>query len=323
MTDDAGSWEWVDGEIVPETGSALAVSSSTVALAPIVTPDEAKAAMTQYMELCEAILTDDDYQPFTQYDPKTRTKTTKRFKKKSAVKKLQTFFGVSVTTPESFRDDLGDGHFGFRVRAIATCKGGRVVEAWGACSTQEERFDLTLKPNETPSELAERQRKALARAYHDVLSTAETRATNRAVMNAIGVGGGEVTADEMRGAAREQRPAPPRNPVPRQTAQGGASVINSRSAEGGASTTSAQTPDRTLDDDETRKRMMRRIFALIGEFAEYSDDGARLRDDQKRHIVLERLYARASFNDLTIAQLDDFERRVRAQLEKAKGASTE
>lgn len=100
-------------------------------------------------------------------------------------------------------------------------------------------------------------------------------------------------------------------------------MINSRSAEGGASTTSAQTPDRTLDDDETRKRMMRRIFALIGEFAEYSDDGARLRDDQKRHIVLERLYARASFNDLTIAQLDDFERRVRAQLEKAKGASTE
>lgn len=166
---------------------------------PLVSPDEAKAAMTQYLELCEAVLDASDYQEF--YDSKTKSR--KRFKKKSAVKKLQTFFGVEVTVKEWARDEMPDGHFGFRVVASAKARNGRVVEATGACSTIEERFDIQPFDDESESKFAYRQRKALARAYHDVLSTAETRATNRAVMNCIGVGGGEVTADEIN---RDSRP---------------------------------------------------------------------------------------------------------------------
>lgn len=181
----------------------------TPVLAPVVTPTEAKAAMQSYLELCEAVLSDDDYQEFRQnkkVDGKWVSEV-KRFKKKSAVKKLSTFWDISVTAPDSVRDDLGDGHYGFRVRAIAT-RGSRTVEAWGACSTQEERFDVEPKRDESDTEFERRHRKALARAYHDILSTAETRATNRAVMNLIGVGGGEITAEEARGA--RQGSAPPR-----------------------------------------------------------------------------------------------------------------
>src|SRR6185437_6554321 len=96
---------------------------------PAILPAEAKAAMKAYQELCEAVLESSDYQEFTQ-------------KKKSAVKKLQTFFGVEVTVKSADRDELGDGHYAFRVIASARARNGRVVEATGACSTLEERFDL-------------------------------------------------------------------------------------------------------------------------------------------------------------------------------------
>jgi hypothetical protein len=189
---------------------------------PVVSPEEAKAAMTQYLELCEAVLDKSDYQEFTQ---KRREKVNgkwqdvfekKAFKKKSAVKKLQTFFGVEVIVKETARDDLGEGNYGFRVVASARARNGRVVEASAACSTFEERFSLSQFDNESDAAFAVRQKKALARAYHDILSTAETRATNRAVMNCIGVGGGEVTADEMQRDSTHTRPGRPSpDPQPR------------------------------------------------------------------------------------------------------------
>src|SRR6185437_1694300 len=186
---------------------------------PAILPAEAKAAMKAYQELCEAVLESSDYQEFTQkkkVDGRWVSEI-KKFKKKSAVKKLQTFFGVEVTVKSADRDELGDGHYAFRVIASARARNGRVVEATGACSTLEERFDLQPFDDESDTRFAIRQRKALARAYHDILSTAETRATNRAVMNCIGVGGGEVTADEVQRdraqprqeAPAQQRPADP------------------------------------------------------------------------------------------------------------------
>jgi len=181
-----------------EEGGALAVVDTSAPLAlPVVTPEEAKAAMAQYLELCESVLGPDDYQEFSQKQKVNGqwVWVKKKFKKKSAVKKLQTFFGVEVQIKSTTRDELGEGAYGFRVVATATARNGRVVEATGACSTQEERFEG----------------KPAGRSYHDILSTAETRATNRAVMNCIGVGGGEVTADEV---SREKTPAAPRNATP-------------------------------------------------------------------------------------------------------------
>lgn len=193
--------------LVRQDAAPVAVEA---AMLPQVTPQEARAAMSAYLELCESVLGPEDYQEFTE-----RGKT-KSFKKKSAVKKLQTFFGVEVTCPQSQRDELGDGHFGFRVLARATAKGGRVVESWGACSTHEERFTPKRYDNDSDAQYAEKARKMLARSYHDVLATAETRASNRAVMNLIGVGGGEVTADEISRTPeprRERNATPPADPA--------------------------------------------------------------------------------------------------------------
>ena len=187
--------------------------------APLVTPEEAKAAMASYFAICEAVLTPDDYQEFTQkekIDGRWQS-VTKRFKKKSAVKKLQTFWGVAVRVTEVVRDQLEDGNFGFRVTATAQTKDGREVSATGGCSTYEDRFTPRRYDDDTDAKYAARAKAALARSYHDVLSTAETRATNRAVMNCIGVGGGEVTADEISRPPRDEREREPARP-PQQAA---------------------------------------------------------------------------------------------------------
>lgn len=182
------------GALVVAETRPLATATGVV---PIVSPEEARASMEAYTALVNAVIGGDDYQEFSEkkkVDGKWTT-TTKRFKKKSAVKKLQTFFGFSVAVISSERDDLGDGNFAFRVTARATSPNGRFVEAMAGCSTMEERFVLNPFDDESEQRFAIRQRKALARSYHDVLSTAETRATNRAAMNLIGAG--EVTAEEI------------------------------------------------------------------------------------------------------------------------------
>lgn len=188
--------------------AALAIVDNAALCLPALSASDAKDAMRKYQEICEAVLTPEDYQSFMQWDPAKRCKVEKRFKKKSAVKKLQTFWNVSVAVHDIVRDDLGDGHFGFRCTATATNNAGRQVQATGACSTFEERFDATKRDNESSDAFASRGKAARARSYHDVLSTAETRASNRAVMNCIGVGGGEVTADEVRPEPRRSNAAP-------------------------------------------------------------------------------------------------------------------
>ena len=66
-----------------ERPAPLAVRDEAPAAIPMptVSPEEARDAMRRYLELCEAVLTPDDYQEFEQWDPKLRTKVKKRFKK--------------------------------------------------------------------------------------------------------------------------------------------------------------------------------------------------------------------------------------------------
>lgn len=217
-----------DETITYEGPGELAVREeprASLAIAPTVSPEEAKAAMDQYQAVCAAVLSEDDYQAFTEKKNVKNEKTgkwekvtvTKRFKKKSAVKKLQTFWSVTVRVRDMQRDDLGDGHFGFRCIATASMPSGREVESTGGCSTFEDRFVVKQWDDEGDTAFARRQKSALARAYHDVMSTAETRATNRAVMNCIGVGGGEVTADEISRPQQQAGPstAPPADATPK------------------------------------------------------------------------------------------------------------
>jgi hypothetical protein len=193
----------MEADVIEGTALVVRESAALATPMPTVTPAEAREAMEQYLAVCNAVLTADDYQELRE-----RGKV-KRFKKKSAVKKLQTFWSVSVSVRDVQRDDLGDGHFGFRVIATASLPSGRMVEATGGCSTFEERFELKRYDDESPAAYAARSKKAMARSYHDVMSTAETRATNRAVMNCIGVGGGEVTAEEIQRPRRDDREREP------------------------------------------------------------------------------------------------------------------
>ncbi|MDR2830068.1 MAG: hypothetical protein LBB45_03370 [Methanobrevibacter sp.] len=119
-----------------------------------------------YQTLTQRLLDESDYQDIKG----------KRFKKKSAWRKLCKAFNLSTTIidREIMKDDKGRvNEATFIVRA--TEPSGRYVEAYGSCSRREHQWG---RPN------------------HDVPSTAQTRATNRAISDLIGAG--EVTAEEMK-----------------------------------------------------------------------------------------------------------------------------
>jgi hypothetical protein len=178
---------------------------------PIVSPAQAKAEWQAYVDLVAAIGTEDDYQSF--YDKKS--KTTRRFPKKSLCRKLARYFGLDVVIKSEQRVDLGDGHFAFEATATAVAPNGKKQDGDGACTTLEDRFDITPYDDEPPHKFEVRKKKALARAYHDVRGTAITRAKNRATMDLIGAG--QVTADEIsrdQGAPPEDRRPPARITLP-------------------------------------------------------------------------------------------------------------
>ena len=134
-----------------------------------------------YQIACEKLLIDSDYQ----------TIQGKKFKKKSAWRKLGTAYCISTEIQSERRDELSTGGFvyHFTVRAIAN--NGRYAEGVGSCSSDE---------------------KGLAKTEHNTRSIAETRATNRAISNLIGAG--EVSAEEMPKEDEEEQLrwiAPPEN----------------------------------------------------------------------------------------------------------------
>jgi hypothetical protein len=103
----------------------------------------------------------------------------REFKKKSAWRKLGRYFGISVECDpaESRFIPLQDGEWVAIAKARATAPWGQVWEDVGACGSDEQtgRRQLT---------------------YADAISTAMTRASNRAVSNLIAMG--EVSAEEVR-----------------------------------------------------------------------------------------------------------------------------
>ena len=127
------------------------------------------AAMQEYQAGLQALLADSDWQTFTQGGE------VKRFVKRSGWRKIGTWFGLDVYLGrvELDRDEHGQ-LLRARVTARAVAPNGRTFEDIGACSHAERRFS---KPE------------------HDILSTAATRAINRATSDLVGMG--SVSADEM------------------------------------------------------------------------------------------------------------------------------
>ena len=125
-----------------------------------------------YQDLCKRLLNDSDYQLYKDRDGKT-----KRFPKKSAWFKLGKAFNVNT---EIIQNDVYRSKTGrvqeayYKVRASLP-NGSRTVEADASC-------DIWEKGKNNAS-------------GHDLRTTAETRATNRAIAKLVGAG--EVSAEEI------------------------------------------------------------------------------------------------------------------------------
>ena len=132
-----------------------------------------------YQRLCKGLLNDNDYQEIIVKEKDENgnyVKVKRHFKKKSAWQKLSRAFNVDteIVDREIERTKMG------RVREAYYCvraslPNGRSVESDALCSRSERGKDKV--------------------SDHTIMSTAKTRATNRAIAELIGAG--EVSAEEM------------------------------------------------------------------------------------------------------------------------------
>lgn len=161
-----------------------ATFSMTSYLQAIATPaalDAQKRLMAAYDKAVEALVGPGDVQ---------EAEEGKQFKKKSAWCKLARHFGISTRIARHKTVTDAEGHVVAEVVVAASAPWGQTTEGIGACSTRERRF---------------RSDKAKAKADHDCLATAATRARNRAIADLIAQG--EVSAEEVEHHAPAERPA--------------------------------------------------------------------------------------------------------------------
>lgn len=164
----------------PEQTQEITVAQNEMIVMPMVTPEQAKAAMDSYQNMVRAIVNGSDYQQIGD----------KSFKKKSAWRKLATAFNLSVEIIKEERKEY-DKYFVYEVTAKATAPNGRVMTGLGSCASNERGF---------------------AHVEHDVRATAETRAKNRCISDLIGAG--EVSAEEMGSVeATPKKPSPKKTPA--------------------------------------------------------------------------------------------------------------
>lgn len=200
--------ETVDAEVVDERGrggtvAALALREQEGALVrPAGSIAEVEEAFGDYQSLCEKLLTDDDHQMIG----------SRRFRKKSAWRKLAVAFGVSFELVEKeityadAKKQRGVQVARFVYRAVAP--NGRYVDGWGSCSVYERCCESPCpKVSWNNHECCGRDCAGsihFSHADHDVPATAETRAKNRAASDLFGMG--EVSAEEVVGEG--ETPAP-------------------------------------------------------------------------------------------------------------------
>lgn len=125
-----------------------------------------------YQKLCRSVLNEDDYQTI-----KVKG-VDKKFKKKSAFRKLATFYGVSDRIISQEKIVRTDGSFYWRI-VVEARLGNRTSMGVGICDTQERKSGID----------------SFAHPEHDIYATAHTRAKNRAISDLVGMG--EVSAEEM------------------------------------------------------------------------------------------------------------------------------
>jgi len=142
---------------------------------PLVTPEEAAAQWARFEALKSKLLVDDDYQLIAG----------KRHFKRSGLRKLGVYFGISDRLLKEERTDRDDGSFNWRVVVQAIAPNGRSCVGVGACDSRERNF---------------------AHVEHDIYATAHTRAKNRAISDMIA--GGAVSAEELTTGSMDVGPEP-------------------------------------------------------------------------------------------------------------------
>ena len=151
-------------------------------------PDDAKAMMGRYQAYVDSLLDPSDYQLI---------KKTK-FKKKSAWRKLAMASELSVRIVDERREELPSGDFAYHFVCEATNLNGRVTSGSGSCTAYEKAILNNGEWQILKTDWNTKQKTwetATPNTLHNVRSTAETRAWNRAVSNMIAAG--EVSADEI------------------------------------------------------------------------------------------------------------------------------
>lgn len=142
--------------------------------------DVAIQQWSAYQDLCRGILDDSDYQKISvkEKDPETGNyiSVEREFKKKSAWQKLGRAFNVDTRIVEKEFQRSNTGRIKEAYYCVkASLPNGRSVESDALCSRSERGKDKV--------------------SDHTIMSTAKTRATNRAIAELIGAG--EVSSEEM------------------------------------------------------------------------------------------------------------------------------
>lgn len=163
---------------------------------------EVKRAFTAYQQVCAELLDDDDHQDIG----------SKRFRKRSAWRKLAVAFGVTydIVDRTITRDDAGrvvEAEFTVR----ATAPNGRHADGWGSCASFERCCPPGCSRNHGWGDHCPAAQGEdcpgwthFSHVNHDVPATAETRAKNRASADLFGMG--EVSAEEVESTLRAPSP---------------------------------------------------------------------------------------------------------------------
>jgi hypothetical protein len=154
---------------------------------PVVSPEEAVKAWKGYEVLKKKIIKPED----------TQLIEGKKFLKKSYWRKLATFFNITTEIIDEKKEKLGKT-FVWHFTIKATAPNGRSAVGVGSCDAFE-KYKLVDGEYKYYNKYNKKWEEAKPNSIHNIRSTAETRATNRAISNLVG--GGEVSAEEVNSGA--------------------------------------------------------------------------------------------------------------------------
>jgi hypothetical protein len=154
-------------ETPEEPATALVQAEGGGVVEPLAKLEDMKRSWARFQAVKAAVVEAGDVQEVTRNGKK------EGYIVKSGWRKIAVVYGLRTELLEKQRLTQGQTII-WNVRTRATAPNGAYAEAWGSCNSAERAF---------------------AHGESDMLMTAQTRATNRAISDVVG--GGDVSAEEM------------------------------------------------------------------------------------------------------------------------------